>query len=205
MEERTYYVLDDILDWLGFEDKFKRGKHEYPFNQGKENVQFSWGQVLIPKDGIRETVQNKISDIKELPISEIHMMYQIPFKAVNRRDLSEGIKDWGKDISTGTINQDIDLTFRYDKQFKYGDITKSIYEVCFYILSVAKETNNFFIIGCDDIFTFMSYYVMPNQWGIGATHIESAPEQNYGRDKADRAKWRAEEQTESVAESTEGD
>ena len=195
MEERKYFVLDDILDWLGFEYHFNDKKPEYPFNRGKENVVFSWGQILIPKAGIRKTVENKISDIKELPISEIKMMYQIPFHT-KCKDGSIGI---------GTINQDISLSFRYDKQYKYGDITKSIYEVCFYIITTAKETNDFFIIGGEDVFDFMSYYVMNNQWGIGRLLVESAPQQLYGADKLERKRWREEEQAESVAEATEGD
>lgn len=78
-------------------------------------------------------VQNKISDIKEKPITEIKMMYQIPF-TVDGRD------------GSGVINQNISLSFRYDKTYKYGDITKSIYECCFWILEHAIKTNDFYII-----------------------------------------------------------
>ena len=84
-------------------------------------------------------------------------MYQIPFK-----------NEW-KDgtVGIGVINQDIQLTFRYDKEYKYGNITKSIYEVCFYILENATTTNDFYIITDEEVFTFFSHYIIPNQWGIG--------------------------------------
>lgn len=180
-KERKYYVLDDILDWLSFDYHFEEGhKREYPFSRGKENVVFSWGQILIPRDGIRETVLNKLSDKPgKNPISEIHMIYQIPFK-VKQKDGSFG--------SAGIINQDISLSFRYDKTYKYGDITKSIYEVCFYILEHAIRTNHFYIIN-DGIFEFMSDCVINNQWGIGSMVINHSCDQHYGEDHAERRKW----------------
>lgn len=180
MKKRKYYVLDDILDWLSFDYRFDKNDKEYPFSKGRENVLFSWGQILIPREGIRETVLNKLSDKPgKNPISEINMIYQIPFKVKNK-DGSFG--------SAGIINQDISLSFRYDKTYKYGDITKSIYEVCFYILEVAKRTNNFYIIN-DGVFEFMSECVINNQWGIGSMVINHSMDQIYGEDHADRKKW----------------
>lgn len=168
MEEKKYYSLKDVLNWLNFDYQFEL-KKPYPFNRKREDITFSWGQILIPKKGIRETVQNKISDIKECPLDEIVMMYQIPFK----------VEDKHRNTNIGVINQDISLTFRYDKEYKYGNINKSIYEVCFYILENAVETNDFFIITSDSLFTFLSYYVIDNQWGIGALNVSSPPTSKY--------------------------
>ena len=92
-----------LLKFLSFDYKFEHNK-EYPFNRGRDKVNFSWGQVLIPKYGIKEMVQNKISDIKEKPISEIKMMYQIPFTV----DGCGG---------SGVINKNIILSFGYDKKY----------------------------------------------------------------------------------------
>lgn len=160
-KELKYYSFQDILKFLSFDHEFERKDRKYPFNKGREKVEFSWGQVIIPKNGIREMVQNKISDIKEQPLSEIKMIYSIPFRV--------------DDGSFGSIYKDIRLTFRYDKQFKYGDITKSIYEVCFWILDKAVETNDFYIITNDTIQEFMSYCVCCNQWGLGSLVIGSSP------------------------------
>ena len=167
MEEKKYYNLKGILDFLGFKYNFEKGR-QYPFSRKMKEVTFSWGQILIPKTGIREVVQNKISDIDELPIREIHMMYQIPFKVENKK---------GSDI--GVINQDISLTFRYDKTHKYGEINKSIYEVCYYIIENARTTNDFYIITDDVLFTFFSYYIIDNQWGIGSLEVSSPCTERY--------------------------
>ena len=163
MTEMKYYDFKDILKWLGFDYKFNQDNPKYPFNRGKDQVTFCWGQVIIPKAGIREMVQNKISDIKDKPIHEIKMMYQIPFFVDGR---------------TGVVNQNISLSFRYDKEWKYGDITKSIYECCFWILEHAEETNDFYIIK-DTVQEFFSYCVINNQWGLGAINICSSPCEKY--------------------------
>ncbi len=126
-ENKKYYGFNDILDFLCFNHKFDT-KDDYPFNRNPNDITFQWGQILIPKTGIREVVMNKISDIKDLPIKEIVMEYQIPFI----------LKD-GKGYEFGIINQDISLSFRYDKQYKYGDINKSIYETCFYIYMIMLD------------------------------------------------------------------
>lgn len=161
-EELKYYDLKNILKFLGIDYEFER-KSRYPFTKNPKQLSFSWGQILIPKYGIHEVVKNKISDVRDLPITEITMMYQVPFK----NECPDG------SVGIGVINQDIRLTFRYDKEYKYGEITKSIYEVCFYILEHANFTNNFYIITNDDVFTFFSYYIIPNQWGIGRMTVSS--------------------------------
>ena len=161
MEKEKYYSFIDILKFIGFDYEFNKKKPDFPFWKGKENVQFSWGQIIIPKNGIREMVKNKISDVDEKPLSEITMIYSIPFRTDDDR--------------FGSIYQNISLTFKYDKQFKYGDINKSIYEVCFFILERANKTNDFYIISDDSVQEFMSYYVMNNQWGLGNMIIGSSP------------------------------
>lgn len=168
-EEPKYQSFQDILKFLSFDYKFDT-KDGYPFNRDPKNVIFAWGQLLIPRYGIREMVQNKISDIKECPINEIKMMYQIPFIVNNPKNPS--------DIGLGVVNQNISLGFRYDKQYKYGDITKSIYEVCWAIIEHSVETNDFYIIK-DYVQEFFSYFIIPNQWGIGATISGSMCKEKY--------------------------
>lgn len=172
-----YYVLDDIFDWLGFDYKFKEKKSDYPFNRKKENLRFSWGQITIPKAGIRETVMSRIKGESKPAIKELNMLYQIPYIDMTR-----------KEPKAGVINQDISLSFRYDKEYKYGEVTKSIYEVCMYILDHAEFTNDYYIISGTEVFDFMSHYVINNQWGIGRTLNVSNPDQLYGDDKKERAK-----------------
>lgn len=105
-------------------------------------------------------VKNKISDINESRISEINMIYNIPF-----------YENKNGGINCGVISKNISLTFKYDKQYKYGNINKSIYEVCFWILEHAKRTNDFYIITDDMIQEFMSYYVFNNQYGLGSLEV----------------------------------
>lgn len=159
MKEEKYYNFKNILEFIGFEYEFEN-KRQYPFNHKKDKVTFSWGQILIPKYGIREMVQNKISDKNEKPLSEIKMMYQVPFECNG---------------DTGLINKNISLSFRYDKEYKYGDVTKSIYECCFWILEHAFKTNDFYIIKDDLIQEFFSGYVIDNQWGLGSLVVCSSP------------------------------
>lgn len=158
MKDEKYYDFQDILRFLGIKHEFEKKGKTYPFNRGKEKVEFSWGQILIPKYGIREMVKNKVSDISEKPISKILMMYQIPFKVEEEN-------------GSGIINKNISLTFRYDKEFKYGDVNKSIYEVCFFILERGIRTNDFYIITDDSIHEFMSWFVINNQCGLGAMNV----------------------------------
>lgn len=177
-ETAEYKSFQDILNFLSFDYKFGTKNYAYPFNQDPKNVIFSWGQILIPKFGIREMVQNKISDIKETPLKEITMMYQIPFVVVDNRER----KTFDK-FSCGVVNENISLEFRYDKQYKYGDITKSIYEVCYYITEHAVETNDFFIIPYDFVTDFFSYYIIPNQWGLGSTTCVAGCQARYYGEK----------------------
>lgn len=161
IDKFKYYDFQSILEFLGFEYEFKTNNKGFPFSKGVDDVNFSWGQILIPKHGIREMVQYKISDIreKEAPLSKITMMYQIPF-----------VTSQGK---TGIINKNICLRFEYGKEYKYGDINKSIYEVCFFILEHAIPTNDFFLITDDVIQEFMSFFVINNQYGLGCSRISS--------------------------------
>lgn len=160
MKEEKYYNFKEILEFIGLDYEFEKANNVYPFNRKKDEIMFSWGQILIPKYGIKEMVQNKISDNTECPISELHMMYQVPFKF---------------DDDVGLINKNISLTFRYDKAYKYGEVTKSIYECCFWILENAIKTNDFYIIKGDLIQQFFSYYIINNQWGLGRLTVTSPP------------------------------
>jgi hypothetical protein len=174
----TYRSFQDILNFLSFSHKFEAKGYPYPFTQDPNNVIFSWGQILIPKFGIREMVQNKISDIKSAPISEITMLYQIPFVVIDKKEKRTFDK-----YKSGVVNQNISLTFRYDKTYKYGDINKSIYEVCYYITEHAVETNDFFILTFHNINDFFSYYIIPNQWGLGATVCNAGCQERYYGEK----------------------
>lgn len=165
-EERKWYSFKDILKFLSFDYNFEHCK-EYPFNRGRDNVIFSWGQIIIPKYGIEEIVQNKISDISDKPITEIKMLYQIPFTVIDKHDPEKP--------KFGLINKNIGLGFRYDKEYTRGKVTKSIYECCFWILQNATRTNDFYIIQDGLVQDFFSYCVINNQWGLGSLKISSSP------------------------------
>ena len=162
MEEVKYYNFEEVMKFLNFAYFLRK---EYPFNRNDlENVKCSWGMLLIPRKGIEEVIQNKISDKDtKNQLKEIVMMYQLPY-------------EYKGDV--GIINKNISLTFRYDKVFKYGDINKSIAEVCYFIEKHAKRLNDFYIIYPDYVNEFMSYFVINNQWGLGAEFIYNTPMEN---------------------------
>lgn len=167
MEEMKYYNFQDIMKFLSFDYNFDKSNNKgYPFNRSKENVEFGWGQILITKYGIREMVYNKICDIEDKPLDKIKMIYQIPFVEEGR---------------TGIYNKNISLSFRYDKEYKYGRITKSIYECCLWILEHSVKTNDFYIIEGAHVLDFFSYCIKCNQWGLGTMKVCSSPQEKFGK------------------------
>ena len=78
--------------------------------------------------------------------------------------------------NAGTIIVNVTVGFRYDKTYKYGDIKKSLPEVCYAIEKYGKKTNDFYIINEDWMHEFMSYFVINNQWAIGAMEVISSPQ-----------------------------
>ena len=180
MEEKKYYSFNDILKFIGIPFDFE-DKREYPFTKGIDNVVFSWGQILIPKKGIKETVECRLSDKEAVPpLKEISMMYQLPFKVIDKQVTDIGI-----------INQNISLSFRYDKEWKYGEINKNIYEVCFFILENSYKSNDFYIITGDMIQYFFSNYIINNQWGLGCKYITSPPAYKFETDIEDETEAEA--------------
>lgn len=163
--EQKYYTTTEILKFLGIDYEFeKQRRKEYPFEDKPSDIIFNWGYITIPREGIEKIIQNKISD-KEYHgiLKEIKMLVHIPF--YNKRT-----------ENTGTIITNLTVGFRYDKEYKYGDVTKSLPEVCYAIEKWGKETNDFYVINSDYMHEFMSYYVIPAQWGIGATQVISSPQ-----------------------------
>ena len=159
-EEEKYFTDSEIMKFLGIDYEFEKGK-EYPFNRKLEKIKFIWGHIIIPRYGIEKIIQNKISDKEYRNIlQKITMLINIPFVCEDR---------------PGVITTDVSLTFRYDKEYKYGDVKKSIAEVCYAIEKYGTKTNNFYIIKDEWFNDFMSYFVINNQWGIGATTVVSAP------------------------------
>lgn len=165
MEEYNFFSMEQILDFLGIKYDFENKENKkYPFDDKPSNIIFSWGYITVERKGIEEEIQNKISSKGEYisKLKEIKMLYHIPF--YNQRTKN-----------TGTIIQNISLTFRYDKTYRYGDINKSLPEVCYAIERMGTKTNDFYVIGEDNIHFFISNYIMNNQWGLGTTLVESSP------------------------------
>lgn len=165
MEEYNFFNMEQILDFLGIKYDFENKENKkYPFNDKPSDIIFRWGYITVERKGIEEEIQNKISSKGEYisKLKEIKMLYHIPF--YNQRTKN-----------TGTIIQNISLTFRYDKTYKYGDINKSLPEVCYAIERMGTKTNDFYVIGEDNIHFFISNYIMNNQWGLGTTLVESSP------------------------------
>lgn len=161
MEEKKYYNFNDTMKFLNFAYFLRK---EYPFNRKDlENIKTNWGMLIIPRKGIEETIKCKLEGKEELPLKEIVMLYQIPYVYNNE---------------PGIISKNISLTFRYDKEYKYGEINKSIAECCYFIEKYSKRMNDFYILDNEFLFEFMSYYVIDNQWGLGSEHISLSPEEN---------------------------
>ena len=80
MSKNEYYNINDIFNILGITREFEHKCPEFPFNYGADKVKFGWGNIIIPKNGIRKTILNKLKDeSSDLDLKEINMMYSIPF------------------------------------------------------------------------------------------------------------------------------
>ena len=121
------------------------------------------GEIIIPKKGIRETVTNALSISKktEILLDELKFLWIIPYKLDKVSPITNG------KISTyGNIYQNISLTFRYDKIWKWGEITNTIEECCFFILEYAKDVGDFYVItGKNNVQDFINEVIIPNQYG----------------------------------------
>ena len=165
MEEYKYFNTVEILDFLGIKYNFENNEgRQYPFKDKPSDILFNDGYITIPREGIEKVIQNKISDKDYNGIlREIKMLVHIPFYCKRTKN-------------TGTIIVNVTVGFRYDKEYKYGDVTKSLPEVCYAIERWGKKTNDFYIINEDYMNEFMSYFVIPTQWGIGAMQVISSPQ-----------------------------
>lgn len=156
MKENKYYNFENTMKWLNFAYFLKE---EFPFNRKDlENIKAGWGMLIIPSEGIEDTIEAKLGDKEKMPLNEIVMLFQLPFI----------YKD-----SLGIISKNISLTFRYDKEFLYGEINKNIAECCYFIDKYGKRMNDFYILDNEFLFDFMSYYVINNQWGLGSENIST--------------------------------
>lgn len=163
-EEKPFFYREGIFKFLSLDYDFEN-KKEYPFWKDIEEQTFADGSIIIPRYGIEKLVQNKISDINEHVLDKITMLVQIPFSHLTKENT----------IKTGIIVKNVSLGFEYGKEYKYGEITKTIEEVCYAIIRNATVTNDFYIID-DYFYEFMSHFVIPNQWGLGTTRVISRPQ-----------------------------
>ena len=160
--EGKYYNFEEMIRWMNFA-YFLRD--EYPFNRKDlENIKVGWGMLVIPRKGIEDTIKAQLRGGNTvLPLTEIYMLFQLPFIYDNK---------------PGVISKNISLTFRYDKEYKYGDINKNIGECCYFIDRWATKHNDFYVLDNEMLFEFISYYVINNQWGLGSESISTSPTEN---------------------------
>ena len=165
MEDYKFYNTVEILDFLGIKYDFENNEgKQYPFKDKPSDIIFNYGYITIPRAGIEKIIQNKISDKDYHNIlDEIKMLVHIPFYCKRTKN-------------TGTIIVNVTVGFRYDKEYKYGDVNKSLPELCYVIEKYGRKTNDFYIINDDNINYFMSNYVMETQWGIGAMEVVTSPQ-----------------------------
>lgn len=165
MEDYKFYNTVEILDFLGIKYDFENNEgKQYPFKDKPSDIIFNYGYITIPRAGIEKIIQNKISDKDYHNIlDEIKMLVHIPFYCKRTKN-------------TGTIIVNVTVGFRYDKEYKYGDVNKSLPELCYAIEKYGRKTNDFYIINDDNINYFMSNYVMETQWGIGAMEVVTSPQ-----------------------------
>lgn len=172
MEEKKYYTEKDLIKFLGIKNMFdSEGKKEFPYFLNIEDLDFMWPRVVIPKGDIHEIVLAKIQDREYKGERKLKMLVELPYRVIK-----EGTNHNNK---LGIISVEVGLTFRYDKEYKYGDINHSLAEVCYYIERNARETSYFYFIEDDTVFNFMSYYVIDNQWWIGKCITSSSVMFNY--------------------------
>lgn len=164
MEDYKFYNMVQILDFLGIKYNFENNEEkQYPFKDKPSDIIFNYGYITIPREGIEKIIQNKISD-KDYNgiIEEIKMLVHIPFYCKRTKN-------------TGTIIVNVTVGFRYDKEYKYGDVKKSLPELCYAIEKYGRKINDFYIIE-DEFNYFMSNFVMDTRWGIGAMQVVTSPQ-----------------------------
>lgn len=171
-EEKKYYTQEDLIGFLGIKFNFEyERKRDYPYWLKLEDLQFMWGRVVIPKGDIHEIVSSKIQDKEYTGKKELKMLFELPFKVIGGNDNVKG--------KIGIISVNIGLSFRYDKEYKYGDINHSLAEVCYYIEQHSKQTNDFYFIEDENVSDFMSYLVIDNQCWVGRDTVYSSVLFNY--------------------------
>lgn len=164
MEDYKFYNMVQILDFLGIKYNFENNEgKQYPFKDKPSDIIFNYGYITIPREGIEKIIQNKISDKDYHNIlDEIKMLVHIPFYCKRTQN-------------TGNIIVNVTVGFRRDKEYKYGDVKKSLPELCYAIEKYSRKTNDFYIIE-DEFNYFMSNFVMDTQWGIGAMQVVATPQ-----------------------------
>lgn len=166
-KEPIYRTEKKMFEALGLKRQFE-SKHfnNYPFNFNIEDFEFQWASVLIPRGDIEKILWRKTRDENYNDLNtDIKMVAQIPFLRGNAH--------------FGIINVNLSLSFRYDKQFKYGDVTKTLAETCLFILKNSKKSNDFFMLESDVASEFLNYYVLNSQYGLGAITATSAPSYSF--------------------------
>lgn len=143
MEDYKFYNMVQILDFLGIKYNFENNEgKQYPFKDKPSDIIFNYGYITIPREGIEKIIQNKISDKDYHGIlKEIKMLVHIPFYCKRTQN-------------TGTIIVNVTVGFRYDKEYKYGDV-KNHYQN--YVMQVVtspqiKIDDNFKEIRDDEMF-----------------------------------------------------
>ena len=168
MEEQRYYSTKEVLDFLGIRREFENGK-QFPFWIKDKDILLNMPTIIIPREGIEKTILSGLRDCNiEGRLYEIKMIIEIPYFIKNRNEGDFGI-----------IHKNVSLTFRGDKTWKYGDINRNIYEVCYTIQKYGTATNDFYIINNEFANDFMSYCVINNQWGLGSTTVSSTLTETY--------------------------
>jgi len=168
MKEEMYRSSEKLIEELGIVRRFESDSlKEYPFNWNINLFEFQWASVMIPRGDIERIVWRACrGENFEGLNTDLKMLVQVPF-------LKE--KD-----SFGIIHTNVSLTFRYDKQYKYGDVTKTLAETCFHIIQNSKKTNDYYILEADLASGFLNYYVLNSQHGLGAITATSAPVVRFG-------------------------
>jgi len=150
-----------ILKFLNIARELEK---EIPVTAGKE-LTISWCQVTIPNQGINKLVQAKIDDEQYSGLDELAMLVQVTVT-------------WGHKKSA-LVTVPVKMKWRGDKEYKYGDITKSKAQFAYYIQRNSRELLDYWFMYPEAAITFLTDYVMTNQYGIQLAVVQAPPTQNY--------------------------
>ena len=179
--------MKEILEWSGLDYEIDNN-----LKWDRKELEISWPLVIVqnPRWLFDRVVQNRINkgEIKYdssryseedncYRIGEYYIEYEMHGdkkrqKVPDKLELLIQFHYKYKD-RVGVFSVPTTIEWRYDKTYKYGDITKDKVQFMYEFLNKGKRMNGWLYIDSDESITFIREFVMKNQYGRGGPHMMS--------------------------------